>query len=72
MAFPRTIHIRNSETGEVREVTVPPRQTFGCICGGTGRVLIDDDAEVHCPHCPAPSNVAQDTDEIARHRVGLL
>lgn len=28
-----------------------------CICGGVGRVLIDDDAEVHCPHCPTPSNI---------------
>ena len=28
-----------------------------CVCAGTGRVLIDDDAEVHCPHC---SPAAQD------------
>lgn len=48
---------RDRLLGELRAALSP-----ACpVCQGAGRVQVDDDAEIPCPHCDLPQRLAQHT-----------
>lgn len=48
---------RTALLGELRAALSP-----ACpVCQGAGRVQVDDDAEMPCPHCDLPQRLAQHT-----------